>query len=37
MAAERLGGSDGELLKELIGSLENKGLDGIPVGRLLGK
>ncbi len=37
MAAERLGGSDGELLKELIGSLEGKGLDNIPVGRLLGK
>ena len=37
LAAERLGGSDGELLKELIGSLENKGLDNIPVGRLLGK
>jgi hypothetical protein len=37
MAADRLGGSDGELLRELIGSLEGKGLDGIPVGRLLDK
>ena len=37
IAAERLGGTDGELLKELVGSLEGKGLDGISVGRLLGK
>jgi uncharacterized membrane protein YqiK len=37
MAADRLGGSDGDLLRQLVGSLEGKGLDSIPVGRLLNK
>jgi uncharacterized membrane protein YqiK len=37
IAAERLGGSDGDLLKELVGTLEGRGLGEIPVSRLLGK
>ena len=37
LAAERLGGTEGETLKELLASMEGKGLDSIPVSRLLGR